>query len=149
MQMYFRMGMKKMKNKRILIKICLIFVIIIGSLIWWNAPCSIINIELLEVSKIEVIDGNTGKSIITKNATDIEHIINNLNMISLTKEKISLGYTGYSYIITIYKVNGDVYKELIINSSDTIRKDPFFYKDNTGSIDYKYIQKLFEKISKR
>ena len=145
MQMYFRMGMKKMKNKRIRIKICLIFVIIIGSLIWWNAPCSIINIELLEVSKIEVVDGNTGKSIITKNATDIEHIINNLNMISLTKEKISVGYTGYSYIITIYKVNGDVYKELIINSSDTIRKDPFFYKDNTGSIDYKYIQKLFEK----
>jgi hypothetical protein len=134
-----------MKNKKLLIGICVIFVIIIGSLIWWNAPCSITNIAPSEVSKIEIFDGNTGKSITITNTTDIEHIINNINMISLKKEKISLGYMGYSYRTTVYKVNGNVYKKFIINSSDTIRRDPFFYRDSTVSIDYKYIQKLFNK----
>lgn len=134
-----------MKNKKMLIGICAIFVIIIGSLIWWNAPCSITDIEPLEVSKIGIFNGNTGKLITITDTTDIEHIIKNLNAVSLKKEKISLGYMGYSYRITVYKANGGVYKKFIINSSDTIRKDPFFYRDNSGSIDYKYIQKLFNK----
>lgn len=134
-----------MKNKKMFIGICIICVIIIGSLIWWNAPCSIINIAPLEVSKIGIFNGKTGKSIIITDTTDIEHIIKNLNEVSLKKEKISLGYMGYSYRITIYKANDYVYKKFIINSSNTIRKDPFFYRDSSGSIDYKYIQKLFDK----
>ncbi len=126
----------------------MIFVIIIGFLIWWNASCSITDIAPSEVSKIEIFDGNTGESITIVNSTDIEHIINNLNVILLKKEKVSLGYMGYSFRTTVYKSNGDVYKKFSINSSDTIRKDPFFYFDSTGSIDYKYIQKLFDKVAK-
>lgn len=126
----------------------MIFVIIIGFLIWWNASCSITDIAPSEVSKIEIFDGNTGESITIVNSTDIEHIINNLNVILLKKEKVSLGYMGYSFRTTVYKSNGDVYKKFSINSSDTIRKDPFFYFDCTGSIDYKYIQKLFDKVAK-
>lgn len=125
-----------------LIGIC---VIIIESFIWWNVPCSITNIEPLEVSKIGIFNGNIGKSITITDTTDIEHIIKNLNSVSLKKEKISLGCMGYSYRITVYKANGGVYKEFIINSSDTIRKDSFFYQDSSGSIDYKYIQKLFDR----
>lgn len=75
----------------------------------------------------------------------VKHIIQNLNTVNLKKEKISMGYTGYSYRTTIYRVNGDVYKEFIINSSDTIRKDPFFYRDSSESIDYNFIKELFEK----
>ena len=86
-----------------------------------------------------------GNSITVTNATDIEHIIQNLNAVNLKKEKISMGYMGYSYRTTVYKVNGDVYREFIINSSDTIRRDPFFYRDSSGSIDYKFIQELFNK----
>ena len=51
---------------------------------------------------------------------------------------------GYSFRTTIYKANGSVYKTFIINSEDTIRKDPFFYRDSTGSIDYNFIKDLFE-----
>jgi hypothetical protein len=135
-----------MKNKKMFIGIlCVIVVIIIGSLIWWYTPCSITNIAPSEVSKIKVFDGNTGKSITITDASDIEHIITNLNKVSLKKEKISLGYMGYSFRTTVYKDNSEVYKEFIINSSNTIRKDPFFYRDSSGSIDYKYIQKLFDK----
>lgn len=52
---------------------------------------------------------------------------------------------GYSYRTSVYKVNGDVYKKFIINSSDTIRRDPFFYRDSSESIDYKFIRELFDK----
>lgn len=128
--------------------LCTIAVIIIGGLIWWNAPCSITNIAPSKVSKIEIFNGGTGRSITITDSADIEHIINNLNTISLKKEKISLGYMGCSYITTVYKANGNVYKKFIINSSDTIRKDPFFYQDSSGSIDSEYIHKLFDKYAK-
>ncbi|MDQ2086991.1 hypothetical protein RBH29_11190 [Herbivorax sp. ANBcel31] len=122
----------------------ILIIIIIGSLIWWNTPSSIIDIEPSEVSMIKIFDGNTGNSITVTNTTDIEHIIKNLNMVRLKKEKISIGYMGYSYRTTIYKIDGSVYRELIINSNDTIRKDPFFYRDSSESIDYNFIQDLFD-----
>lgn len=59
--------------------------IIIGSLIWWSAPCSITDIAPSEVSKITIFDSNRGKSITVTNATDIERIIQNLNTINLEK----------------------------------------------------------------
>ena len=133
-----------MKSIKMFIVIACVFAIgIAGILIWWNTSISIINIAPSEVSKIEVFDGSTGKSITITNTTDIDHIITNLNETSLDRGKMSLGYTGYSYRTTIYKSNGDMYKKFIINSSNTVRKDPFFYRDNSDSIDYGYIQKLF------
>ena len=133
-----------MKSKKMITGICIIFIIMIGGLIWWNLPYSIANINPSEVSKIDIFDGNTGKSITIIDTIDIEHIIENLNKVSFKKDKISLGYTGYAYRTTIYKMDGNVYKEFIINSKDTIRKDPFFYKDTSESIDYKYIQDLIQ-----
>lgn len=135
-----------MINKEKLIGILLIIAIIVFSgVIWWNVPTFIINISPSKVSEIKIFDGNTGKAIIITDTTDIEHIINNLNEISVKKERISFGVMGYSFRTTIYKTNGSVYKEFIINSSNTIRKDPFFYRDISGSIDYDYIQNLIDK----
>lgn len=119
--------------------------IIISGLIWWNYPCSITNISPSEVSEIVIFDGRTGKSITIKEATKIEHIIKNLNVLLLKKEKISLGYMGFGFKTTIYKANGNVYKEFIINSNNNIRKDPFFYRDSSESIDYNYIKELMGK----
>jgi len=51
---------------------------------------------------------------------------------------------GYSFKTTIYKANGKVYRKFIINSTDTIRNDPFFYKDSLSSIDYAYIRNLIK-----
>lgn len=111
----------------------------------WNAPSSIINIPPSEVSKVEIFNGTTGKSIVITEKTEIRHIIENLNTVSLKKEKISLGYMGYYFRTTIYKLDGNVYKKFIINSNNTIRKDLFFYRDSSASIDFDYIQQLFKK----
>jgi len=138
-----------MKSKKKLIGIlCTTAVIIIGGLIWWNVPNLIINITPSEVSKVDIFDGNTGKSITITDEIDIEHIIRNLNAVSIKKEKISLGYMGHSLRTTIYKSDDVVYKKFIINSSNTIRKDPFFYRDSSDSIDYNYIKELIDNNAK-
>ncbi|TCT15616.1 hypothetical protein EDC18_103324 [Natranaerovirga pectinivora] len=131
-----------MKSKKLITILFLAIVISIGGFIWWNFSSSIINISPSHISKIEIFNGNTGKTTVITDETDIEYIIENLNAVSIKKDKISLGYMGYSFRITIYKTNGNVYKKFTINSSNTIRKDPFFYRDSSDSIDYNYIQQL-------
>jgi len=133
----------KIKNK-LMINLCLIIFISICGIIWWNVPSSLTNIEPYDVSKIEIFDGNTGTAITITKISDIEHIINNLNSVNLKKEAVSLGRMGYSFKTTIYKANGKVYRKFIINSTDTIRNDPFFYKDSLSSIDYAYIRNLIK-----
>ena len=133
-----------MTKRRRRIYIGFIIIIITGSLIWWYSPCTITDIAPSEVSKIKIFNGSTEESIAVTNAADIEYIITNFNTVSLKKEKTSLGYMGYSFRITIYNADGDVYKKFIINSAATVRKDPFFYRDSSGSIDYEYIHKLFD-----
>lgn len=54
---------------------------------------------------------------------------------------------GFSLKTTIYRDDGNVYKKFIINSSNVIRKDPFFYRDSSGSIDYEYLQKLLGNLT--
>ena len=115
----------KIKNK-LMINLCLVIFISIYGIIWWNVPSSLTNIEPYDVSKIEIFDGNTGTAITITKISDIEHIINNLNSVNLKKEAVSLGRMGYSFKTTIYKANGKVYRKFIINSTDTIRNDPFF-----------------------
>lgn len=99
------------------------------------------------MSSIDIFDGQTGKSITITNRNDIEHIIENLNSITFRKDKWALGYMGYSLRTTIYKENGGEYRKFIINSIDTIRDDPFFYKDSTKSIDYDFIRNLIDNQS--
>ncbi len=129
-------------------KLIISIVIIIGIMLIYlltYIPHKIVNIDCTEVSKIEIFDGEQGKEITITNNNEIEHIISNLNNIKLQKGKCSIGYMGYRFNITIYKKNGKKYKELIINSNDTIRYKGFFYKDNLGNIDYDYLDNLFIK----
>ena len=135
--------MRSRKGRVILLIITTIIIIAIwGGLTY--IPRKIVTIAPSKVSSIKIFDGNTGKSIIITDKENIEHIIGNLNGITFKKDKVSLGKMGYSFKTTIYKNSGAVYKEFMINSTDTIRKDPFFYKDSTKSIDYDYIRNLID-----
>jgi len=132
-----------MDNKKYRRGILILLAIFMGAGIWWNAPTKIIDIEPSEISKITVFDGNTGNSITITGESYIGHIIDNLNNVSLKKYKVSVGYVGYSFRTTIYDDDNKVLEEFYINSDEIIRKDPFFYRDNQGRIDYDYIQDLF------
>ncbi len=129
-----------MKKKNIVLIV--IVLLLLGGLLWWNLPSHITSIKPEKVSKIEIFDGGTGKSTSITEQKDIEHIIQNLNSVTVNKKGISLFYLGYSFRTTIYKTNGKVYKKFILNSGDTLRKDPFFYQSKSGNIDYDYIKGL-------
>lgn len=123
---------------------CLIAVVVIGCYFWWKTPSSMIHIPSSKVSRIVVFNGHTGHSVTIKDRNEITHIINNLDSVRLKKEQLSFGSMGYYFRTTIYKENGNAYKSFVINSKDVIRKDPFFYKASSNSIDLNYIKQLVE-----
>lgn len=108
-------------------------------------PHKLVGIDPSNVSKIYIFDGNTGYDAEITNVNDINHIINNLNEVIFKKNKLAIGYMGYSFSTTIYNHNGEIIKELIINSNDTIRYKGFFYRTVDHSIDYDYFEHLVRK----
>jgi len=135
--------------RKLVITLCLIVIVILGGLLWWNIPTSITNISPSEVSKIEICDGSTGKITRITDELAIEHIIENLNATSIKKEDFSLlGWMGYSFSTTIYKIDDSVYKKFIINSGNTIRKGQFLYRTSSGKVDYEYIKNLIRSKTK-
>lgn len=131
-----------MKKKELLVYTITLILVITVCFELTYIPRKIINIDPSKVSYITIHDGNTGKFIKIIKRDNINHIINNLSKILFKKDKCSLGYVGCSFNTTIYEDNGKVYKEFYINSNDTVRKDPYFYRDDKRSIDYDYIESL-------
>ncbi len=132
------------KSKKIFLLILTAIILFGGLYATTYIPQKIITIKPSEVSKIEIFDGSIGEQITVTESEQIEHIISNLNKITFKKGKLSVGYMGYKFRMTIYDNSGKEYKELIINSSDLIRYRGFFYTDGTSSIDYDYIDNLFD-----
>ena len=100
-----------------------------------------------EVMEIVVFNGNSGKATHIIDKEQIQHIVENLNGVEVKRSKPSLGYMGYSFKVTIYLSDGNEagdWNNFIINSDDTIRKDPFFYSVTKGNIDYSYIEGIVE-----
>jgi hypothetical protein len=105
-------------------------------------PHKIVNIEPSKVSKIAIFDGNSGELFEITDGTDINHIINNLNDVTFQKGKASFGYLGYRFNTKVFDQEGELIKELIINSDDTIRYKGFFYQSVDSILPYDYIDKL-------
>jgi hypothetical protein len=108
-------------------------------------PHKIISIDPSNISKITVFDGNSGNEVEITDATDINHIIGNLNEVTFQKGKPSFGYSGFSFRTAIFDDNGKKITELTINSKDTIRHKGFFYTSVDKLIDYNYIEQLIRK----
>lgn len=135
-------GICGIMKKRVLI-FGTIAVVLLGILvIWYNIPIDLLDLDSNEVVEIVVFNGNTGNATHITDRSQIVNIIENLNDIRIKRWKPSVNYMGYSFIITIYLSDGNTasgWNNFIINSGNTIRKDPFFYTVVDGSIDYDYI----------
>ena len=97
--------------------------------------------------EIVVFNGNSGNTTHITDKEQVQHIVENLNDIEIKRAKPSVGYCGYSFKLTFYLSDGseaDDWNNFIINSDDTIRKDPFFYSVTKGKIDYTYIKNITE-----
>ena len=132
-------------KKKIVIVLSVIVICLIGIIVWYNTPLGLTDLAPDKVMEIVVFNGNSGETTYITDEQQIQHIIQNLNDVEVKRSKPSVGYMGYSFKITIYLSDGneaDGWNNFIINSENTIRKDPFFYSVVSGEIDYDYIESI-------
>lgn len=60
----------------------------------------------------------------------------------MKRGKVSIGYMGSLFTLKFYDANDKIIDKFIVNYYDTIKKDPFFYKDSTRSLCVDYLKKL-------
>ena len=134
-------------KKKIIILLSAVVIFLIGMIMWFNIPLDLMDLDPNEVMEIIVFNGNSGNTAHITDKEQIQHIVGNLNDVEVKRSRPSLGYSGYSFKVTIYLSDGNEaedWNNFIINSDDTIRKDPFFYSVIKGNIDYSYIESIVE-----
>ncbi|WP_445001734.1 hypothetical protein [Exiguobacterium alkaliphilum] len=126
--------MKKSYKKR---KYLLIVGLVVGLLYATTfIPQRVITTSPSSVSRIHIFDGQSGYELDLIDRDDIYAVMRNLNDVTFQKGKVSFGYMGYAYRVTLYGQDGDELDEFIINSEDTLRYHGFFYTAKSGKIDY-------------
>ena len=94
------------------------------------------------VHHINVFDGQTGEDFTVDDPAQIRHIVENIQSIPMHRDGISMGRMGYGFQISYIDENGrDVVPLFFMNSDNTIRKDPFFYRCD-GSLGFDYLKEL-------
>ena len=134
-------------KKKIFVLLSVVLILLLGVAVGYNIPIDLINLDPNEVMEIVVFNGNSGNTTHIEDKEQIQHIIDNLNDVEVKRSRLSAGYSGYSFKVTIYLSDGNEagdWNNFIINSDDTIRKDPFFYSVIKGKIDYNYIENIVE-----
>lgn len=128
-------------KKKIIVFVCVAVVLLLGMFIWWKIPVHFLKgADPADIQNITVFDGNTGVGFTIDDPDEIEYIVHNIQDAEMARRKISIGYKGYSFRLSFPKESGIA--EFIINSPDTIRKDPFFYTDTASALCYDYLKEL-------
>lgn len=140
--------MVKGKRKVLISILAVIGVIAVFLAVWYFLPKNFLKgVSSADVISISVFDGNTGKSFTIDKQEEIRYIVENIQGKEMKKGGISLFHSGYSFRISFYGENGKKLDSFIINSSDTIRSDPFFYYCGDG-LCYDYLKELENKYAK-
>lgn len=135
-------------KKKVLFRWLSLLTVIILALVYYFTPKTFgKNVNLSDVDHINVFDGNTGVGFTIDNPEDIQYIIENIQSHSMKREGVSLGRMGYSLKISYIDSNDkEVIPVFILNSDNTIRKDPFFYSCD-GGLCFEYIKNLENEYS--
>lgn len=120
-----------------------IVILIIGVLFICSVPKNFgNNIDASKVHHINVFDGNTGQEFTIDRPSDVMYIVENIQRVKVKRSKISVGYMGFGFRITYMDQNdNEMMPVFYMNSEDTIRKDPFFYRCD-GGLCFDYIKGL-------
>ena len=136
-----------MKHQKIRLIIVIVFVLIAALAIWYFTPTTFLSeVNPSDIRCISVFDGNTGERFDFSDAEEIRYVVENIQSTRMKKDTLSIGYMGYRFRISFFDENGKEIESFIINSSDTIRKDPFFYRCD-GDLYFDYLKELEEKYS--
>ncbi len=127
-----------MKKKKITVFVAIVIIVTIVIGVWYSTPKRFLGaMKASEVISISVFDGNTGKRFTIDDSDEIKQIVENIQSIEMKRDNFSIGYSGFSFSMEFMSENGKVIDSFIINSSNTIRDDPFFYRcDEDLCFDY-------------
>ena len=133
-------------KKKLIILLCVVLALALLFVIFYNTPKTFgKGIDISEVNHIKVFDGTTGVGFTIDEPDDIQYIVDNIQSHSMKRDGISSGYTGYRFRINyMNKEDNNIVSEFIVNSGDTIRKDPFFYRCD-GRLCIDYLESMEEK----
>ena len=126
-------------KKKIAIATSIIFTMMIASIIYYFLPKTFgKGVDPSCVDHINVFDGNTGEGFTIDNPEDIKYIVENIQSKPMRRGGVSLGHMGYKFSVVYVDENDKAIVPIFfINSDDTIRKDPFFYRCDGGlCVDY-------------
>jgi hypothetical protein len=123
----------------IVIIVCVCIVLLYGLT---YMPRKMLDVSPQEVYKITLFDGGSGYELDITDRQTIENIVADFSEVSFSKNKLALGYSGYSYKLTVYSQERKVINRFIINSENTVRYKGFFYKAKGETVDYNYLQQL-------
>ena len=112
---------------------------------YYYAPVTFLKgVDPADIAAITIFDGNTGsESEITKQK-DIAYIVENIQGVPVRRTGISILEMGYRFRMTFTDEKGELVETLTINSTDTIRKDPFFLTSEEGGLCFDYIWDLMD-----
>lgn len=135
--------MNGVKNNRSLI---IKLVVISAILLWWFFPTRIVSFQPSDVSEIYIIDRTHGEEVTITDPDDINHIITNLNSVSMRKSGLAFGF-GLYYDVTIYGQNGKILSAFVIQMTTEIKKGILFYRvyqSDGPYIDIDFITSIFK-----
>ena len=112
---------------------------------YYYAPVTFLKgVDPADIAAITIFDGNTGsESEITKQK-DITYIVENIQSVPVRRTGISILEMGYRFRMTFTDEKGELVETLTSNSTDTIRKDPFFLTSEEGGLCFDYIWDLMD-----
>lgn len=109
--------------------------LLIAALVWLRGETAFLDsVSPEDVAVIAVRDGNTGQRFQARAPEDIAYLVENLQGHSFRRDGLSLFRMGTGFTLSFSDANGHVVGELIVNSAQTIRKDPFFYRLQDGDM---------------
>ncbi|MBS4960681.1 MAG: hypothetical protein KHZ62_07695 [Clostridiales bacterium] len=134
-------------KKRVIVPLMVILILIVLAAIFYFTPKTFgRNVNPSDVDHINVFDGNTGVGFTIDTPKDIQYIVENIQSHPMKRAGVSICNMGYGLKISYIDGNDKaMIPVFILNSDDTIRKDPFVYQCD-GNLCFDYIKKIESRI---
>lgn len=112
-----------------------VVVLLAAVFVWWNRETTFLSsVTAEEVSAVAVRDGHTGKAFEVTAEEEIAYMVREIKSTSFHRDGLSLFRMGTWFTLSFLDEQGDVASEFMVNGAQTIRKDPFFYQTETGTL---------------
>ncbi len=118
-----------MKTKKIaaILAVVVVALAVIFTVFYLSPSRFLKGVEPSEVAYISVFDGGTGEESEVTDPEAISAFVEGIKAQKFQKSGISAGKMGYMFRLTFFSADGKELDRLIVNSDNTLRRDPFFY----------------------